>query len=69
LAWFAEAHEIVAVIAAGYLNPHREVVCGAILDVPNDAPSVAKAMAAASIRPDTEFREEDKATACASYSR
>jgi hypothetical protein len=34
-----------------------------ILEVPADKGSVEKAMAAASIRPDTEFREEDKSTA------
>jgi hypothetical protein len=33
-----------------------------ILGVPADTNSVEKAMAAASIRPDTEFRDEDKAT-------
>jgi hypothetical protein len=34
-----------------------------ILGVPADADSVEKAMAAASVRPDTEFHEEDNATA------
>jgi hypothetical protein len=33
-----------------------------ILDVPADKDSVEKAMVAVSIRPDTEFREEDRAT-------
>ena len=33
-----------------------------ILGVPADTNSVEKAMAAASIRPDTEFRDEDKTT-------
>jgi hypothetical protein len=33
-----------------------------ILGVPADKDSVEKAMVAASIRPDTEFREEDKTT-------
>jgi hypothetical protein len=38
-----------------------------ILGVPTDTGSVEKAMAVASIRPDTEFREEDRATASWHY--
>jgi S1/P1 Nuclease len=38
-----------------------------ILGVPADAGSVAKAMEAASVRPDTEFREEDQSTASWHY--
>jgi hypothetical protein len=38
-----------------------------ILNVPAGTRSIEKAMAAASIRPDTEFREEDKATASWHY--
>ena len=62
-AWFAEGHEIVAVIAADDLTPAARSHVGQILGVPADAGSVEKAMAAASIRPDAEFREQDRATA------
>ena len=41
----------------------RKVARGANFGVSADTGSVEKAMAAASIRPDTEFREEDRATA------
>jgi hypothetical protein len=61
-AWFAEGHEIVAVIAADDLTPTAKSQVAKILGVPADTNSVEKAMAAASIRPDTEFRDEDKAT-------
>jgi hypothetical protein len=63
LAWFAEGHEIVAVIAADDLTPTAGSHVAKILGVPVDKGSIEKAMAAASIRPDTEFREEEKATA------
>jgi nuclease S1 len=63
LAWFAEGHRIVAIIAADDLTPTARSHVAQILGVPDDARSVEKAMAAASIRPDTEFREEDRATA------
>ena len=62
-AWFNEGHEIVAVIAADGLTPTARSHVAQILGVPADTDSVEKAMAAASIRPDTEFREEDRATA------
>ena len=62
-AWFNEGHEIVAVIAADDLTPTARSHVAQILGVPADTGSVEKAMAAASIRPDTEFREEDRATA------
>ena len=38
-----------------------------ILNVPADSRSIEKAMAAASIRPDTEFREQDRSTASWHY--
>jgi hypothetical protein len=62
-AWFAEGHEIVAVIVAGDLAPTARANVAQILGVAADVASVAKAMAAASIRPDTEFRNEDRSTA------
>jgi hypothetical protein len=62
-AWFAEGHEIVAVIAADDLTPTATSHLAQILGVPADAGSVERAMAAASIRPDTEFRVEDRTTA------
>jgi hypothetical protein len=60
-AWFAEGHEIVAIIAADDLTPAARSHMAQILGVPDDKGSVEKAMAAASVRPDTEFREEDRA--------
>ena len=62
-AWFNEGHEIVAVIAADDLTPTARSHVAQILGVPDDTRSVEKAMAAASIRPDTEFREQDRTTA------
>jgi nuclease S1 len=62
-AWFAESHEIIAVIAADDLTPSARAHLAQILGVPADTGSIEKAMAAASIRPDTEFREEDRSTA------
>ena len=62
-AWFAEGHEIVAVIAADDLTPTARWHVAQILGVPADTGSVEKAMAVASIRPGTEFRKEDRATA------
>ena len=62
-AWSAEGHEIVAIIAADDLTPTAGLRVAQILNVPADTLSIEKAMAAASIRPDTEFREEDRATA------
>jgi hypothetical protein len=56
--WFAEGHEIVAVIAADGLTPIARSHIAQILGVPDDTAAVEKAMAAASIRPDTEFRED-----------
>jgi hypothetical protein len=53
----------VAIIAADDLTPTARSHAAAIVGVPDDTASVEKAMAAASIRPDTEFREEDRTTA------
>jgi len=55
----AEGHEIVAIMAADDLTPTARAHVAQILGVPAETLSVEKAMAAASIRPDTEFREED----------
>jgi hypothetical protein len=60
-AWFGEGHEIVGVIAGDGLMPTARSHVAQILGVPDDTAAVEKAMAAASIRRDTEFRE-DKAT-------
>jgi hypothetical protein len=65
--WFAEGHEIVAVIAADDLTPPARSHVAEILGVLVNKGSIEKAMAAASIRPDTEFREEDRATAAWHY--
>jgi S1/P1 Nuclease len=62
-AWFAEGHEIVAIIAADNLTPTARSHVAQMLSVPDDTGEVEKAMAAASIRPDTEFREQDRTTA------
>jgi hypothetical protein len=59
-AWFAEGHEIVAIIAADDLTPMARSHVAQILGVPADTGSVEEAMAAASLRPDTEFRDEDR---------
>jgi hypothetical protein len=66
-AWFAEGHEVVAVIAADDLTPTARSHVAQILNVPADTHSIEKAMAAASIRPDTEFRSEDRTTASWHY--
>lgn len=62
-AWFAEGHEIIAIIAADNLTPAARSHVAQILRVPTDTGSLERAMAAASIRPDTEFRDEDRSTA------
>jgi hypothetical protein len=54
----AEGHEIVAVIAADNLKPAAKAHVASILGVSDDTASIAKAMEAASIRPDTEFRAD-----------
>ena len=62
-AWFAEGHEIVGILAADNLTTAARTHVAQTLGVPVDTGSVEKAMAAASIRPDTEFRNEDRSTA------
>src|SRR5215472_16115316 len=62
-AWFAEGHEIVTVIDADDLTPTARSHVTQILGVPADTASVEKAMVAASIRPDTQFRDEDRSSA------
>lgn len=62
-AWFYEGHKVVAIIAADELTANARSHVAQILGVLDDGAAVAKAMAAASIRPDTEFREEDRSSA------
>ena len=62
-AWGNAGHEIVAVIAADNLSPAARDHVAKILGTGSDLDSIEKAMAAASIRPDTEFIEEDRSTA------
>jgi S1/P1 Nuclease len=62
-AWGNQGHEIVAIIAADNLSPAAGGQVARILGTASDTGSLEKAMAAASVRPDTEFREEDRATA------
>ena len=62
-AWGNQGHEIVAIIAADNLSPAAGGHVARILATAADTGSVEKAMAAASVRPDTEFQEEDHATA------
>jgi hypothetical protein len=62
-AWGLDGHKIVAVIAADNLTPAAASHVASILGVPADKRAIATAMEAASIRPDTEFRDEYPATA------
>jgi len=57
-AWGNQGHEIITVIAADNLSPAAREQVTRILGAGADTDSVGKAMAAASVRPDTEFREE-----------
>lgn len=59
-AWGDDGHEIAAVIAADNLTPAAQSHVASILGVPTDKITVA--METASIRPDSEFREEDPST-------
>ena len=61
--WGLDGHKIVAVIAADNLTPAAASHVADILGVAADRRAIANAMEAASIRPDIEFREEDKSTA------
>ena len=62
-AWGPDGHKIVAVIAADNLTPAAASHVASILGVPPGKRGLATAMEAASILPDTEFRDEDHATA------
>jgi hypothetical protein len=62
-AWGSDGHEIVAFIAADGLTPAASSHVASILSVPADNRAIAKAMEIASIRPDTEFRDQDASTA------
>ncbi len=59
-AWMSEGHEIVAFVAADNLTPEARTRVAGILGVANKPQAIADAMAAASIRPDTEFRADPK---------
>jgi hypothetical protein len=59
-AWGDDGHEIAAVIAADNLTSAAQSHVASVLRVPSD--KIAAAMEAASIRPDSEFREEDPST-------
>ena len=61
--WGNQGHEIIATIAADNLSLSAREQVARILGTASDAESLEKAMAAASVRPDTEFREEDRSTA------
>jgi nuclease S1 len=60
--WGNHAHEIVAVMAADNLTPAAQTHVASILGVADNKRAIASAMEAASIRPDTEFRDQDRAT-------
>jgi nuclease S1 len=62
-AWGSDGHKIVAVVAADNLTPVTASHVASILGVPADKRAIATAMEAASNRPDTEFRDQDKKTA------
>ena len=62
-AWGLDGHKIVAVIAADNLTPAAASHVASILGAPPGKRGLATAMEAASILPDTEFRDEDHATA------
>jgi hypothetical protein len=66
--WFADGHEIVTMIASDDLTPTVRSHVAQTLGTPADKGAVEKAMIAASLRPDTEFCEEDEATAPATTS-
>ena len=61
-AWGNDGHEIVAFIAADNLTPAAASHVAGILGVPADKRAIARAMEAASIRPDSEFREDASTT-------
>ena len=57
-AWGNQGHEIVAIVAADSLSPATRDHVATILGTGSDVDSIERAMATASVRPDTEFREE-----------
>ena len=59
--WGSDGHKIIAIIASDNLTQAAQSHVASILGVP--ASQTAVAMEAASIRPDSEFREEDRSTA------
>jgi nuclease S1 len=61
-AWGDQGHEIVAVIAADNLTPAAQSHVASILGTSANKRAIASAMEAASIRPDTQFRDQDRAT-------
>jgi hypothetical protein len=61
-AWGDQGHEIIAMIAADNLSPSTRNQVAKILGTTSDTNSVENAMAAASVRPDTEFRPQDRST-------
>ena len=62
-AWGDQGHEIIAIIAADNLPHSPRDQVAKILGTTSDTNSLEKAMAAASVRPDTEFRPQDRSTA------
>jgi hypothetical protein len=62
-AWGDQGHEIIAIIAADNLSTNAREHVATILGTPSDVASLEKAMAAASVRPDTDFRKEERSTA------
>lgn len=62
-AWGDQGHGIIAIIAADNLLPSARDQVAKILGTTSDTNSLEKAMAAASVRPDTEFRVQDRSTA------
>jgi hypothetical protein len=62
-AWGDQGHEIIAMIAADNLSPSARDQVAKILATTSDTNSLEKAMAAASIQPDTEFGPQDRSTA------
>lgn len=62
-AWGNDGHKIVAVIAADNLTPAAASHVADILGISANKRAIATAMEAASVRPDTEFRDEDRSTA------
>jgi len=59
--WGSDGHEIVAIIAADNLTLAAQSHVASILGV--SANQIASSMESASVRPDSEFREEDRSTA------